>query len=194
MGDPRLRLAAGALALLLAAGEAAAAQLAGVSLPDDATVGDKHLVLNGLGLREATVLMVDVYVAGLYVASKTTDPAAILAPSAPKQIVMKFVRSVGKEKLVEAWTEGFGKNGKDKAAAVAPGLAQLNAAMTDVKKGDVLALTFLPGKGTTVSVKGHDAATIAGDDFAGVLFSIWLGPDPPNVGLREGLLGRSAKP
>ena len=188
-----MRLAAGALALLLAAGEARAAQLAGVELPDVSSVGDQHLVLNGLGLREATILMVDVYVAGLYVRSKTTEPAAILAPSAPKKLVMKFVRSVGKEKLVEAWTEGFKKNAQDKAAAVAPGLAQLNAAMVDVKKGDVIALSFDPGAGTVVTVKDRDV-TIPGDDFATVLFSIWLGPDPPNVGLREGLLGRNAKP
>jgi len=26
-----------------------------------------------------------------------------------------------------------------------------------------------------------------------VLYAIWLGPKPPNVGLREGLLGRSGK-
>ena len=188
-----MKAAAGAFAVLLAAGAASAAQLAGVTLPDDATLGDKHLVLNGLGLREATVLMVDVYVAGLYVESKTTDPAPVLSPGAPKKLVMKFVRSVGKEKLVEAWTEGFEKNAKDRAGAVAPGLAQLNAAMQDVKKGDVIALSFVPGAGTTVSVKDHDAATIPGDDFQAVLFSIWLGPDPPNTGLREGLLGRNAK-
>lgn len=188
-----MRIAAGVLVLLLAARSAAAGQLAGVTLPDDATLGDQHLVLNGLGLREASVLMVDVYVAGLYVESKTTDPGPILAPSATKEIVLKFVRSVGKEKLVEAWNEGFGKNAKDKAAAVAPGLAQLNAVMADVKKGDVLSLAFVPGKGTTVTVKGQEAATIPGDDFATVLFAIWLGPDPPNAGLREGLLGRNAK-
>jgi chalcone isomerase-like protein len=188
-----VRLARAVLALLLAAGTAAAAELAGVTLPDEAALGDRKLVLNGLGLREATLLKVDVYVAGLYVASKTTDPAAILAPSAPKKIVMKFVRSVGREKLVEAWTDGFGKNAKDKSAAVGPGLAKLNAAMVDVKKGDVLALTFIPGEGTRMTVKDQDAGTIPGDDFAIVLFSIWLGPDPPNVGLREGLLGGGAK-
>jgi hypothetical protein len=188
-----MRRLAAAIALFLAVAPAAAAQLAGVTLPDEATVGDKHLVLNGLGLREATVLMVDVYVAGLYVESKTSNPDAILAPAAAKELVMKFVRSVGKEKLADAWTEGFQKNAHDKDGVVADGLAKLNASMTDVKKGDVISLAYLPATGTTVTVKGHDAATIPGPEFAQVLFAIWLGPDPPNLPLREGLLGKNGK-
>jgi len=182
-----------ALVLLALAPPAWGAGLAGVQVPENATAGGKTLVLNGVGLREATVLMVDVYVAGLYVEEKTTDPAAILAPGATKRLVMTFVRSVGREKLAEAWTEGFDKNAGDKRQALASALATLNAAMTDVKKDDTIALTYLPDSGVTVSVRGKDAAVIAGDDFQRVLYSIWLGPNPPNVGLREGLLGRSSK-
>ncbi|HZN54343.1 MAG TPA: chalcone isomerase family protein [Candidatus Polarisedimenticolaceae bacterium] len=177
--------------LALAATPASAARLAGVDVPDRATVGGKTLVLNGTGLREATVLMVDVYVAGLYLEEETSDPSAILASSATKRLTMTFVRSVGREKLAEAWTEGFDKNAGDKRAALAPSLATLNGAMADVKKDDTIVLTYLPETGVTVTVKGKDAAVIPGEDFQRVLFSIWLGSSPPNVGLREGLLGRS---
>ena len=172
---------------------AAAGQLEGVALPDQATVSGRDLVPNGMGLREATVLMVNVYVAGLYLEAKSSDPAAILKADQTKQIVMKFVRSVGKEKLQEAFTEGFDKNAAETRAALASGLATLNAALTDVKKEDVVSLSYVPGTGVTVSVKGKEAAVIPGDDFQRVLFSIWLGPNPPNVSLREGLLGRAAK-
>jgi hypothetical protein len=181
------------LAGALVAWPAAAGELAGVTLPDQATVAGKTLVLNGLGLREATAFMVDVYVAGLYLEAKSSDPATILETGQTKQLVMKFVRSVGKEKLAEAWSEGFEKNAGDKAAAVADGLAKLNAAMADVKKGDVVSLTYLPDAGTTVTVKGKDAVTIPGADFQRVLFSIWLGANPPNIPLREGLLGHPVK-
>src|SRR5258705_13430169 len=102
---------------------------------------------------------------------------------------MHCVRSVGKEKLTGAWTEGFDKNGGAKRPLVASGLSALNGAMVDVKKDDVLALSYQPGVGVTVTVKGKEAAGIPGDDFQSVLFSIWLGPDPPNVPLPEGLLG-----
>jgi hypothetical protein len=149
-------------------------------------------VLNGLGLREATILKVNVYVAGLYVSAKTSDPASVLKADAPKQIVMKFVRNVGKEKLSEAWNEGFEKNAGADKAEVAPGLAQLDAAMADVKSDETIVLTYLPESGTSVSVKGKDVVTIPGLAFARVLFSIWLGANPPNVGLRDGMLGRTS--
>ena len=176
---------------VLVALPAAAGKLAGVTLPDQVSVGGRTLVLNGLGLREATVLMVDVYVAGLYIETKSSDPKAILEANQTKQLVMRFVRSVGKEKLAEAWTEGFDKNAGDQRAALASDLAKLNAAMTDVKKEDRITLTYQPDTGVTVSVKGKDDVVIPGADFQRVLFSIWLGPNPPNVSLREGLLGRA---
>jgi hypothetical protein len=170
---------------------AAAGKLAGVTLPDQVSVGDRTLVLNGLGLREATVLMVDVYVAGLYVESKSSDPGVILDDRQAKQLVMRFVRSVGKEKLTEAWTEGFDKNAGDQRTTLALDLAKLNAAMIDVKKEDRITLTYLPDTGVTVSVKGKADVVIPGAAFQRVLFSIWLGPNPPNVSLREGLLGHA---
>lgn len=188
-----MRKAAIALTALLVIHSARAGELAGVTLPDQSELDGKMLVLNGLGLREATILMVDVYVAGLYLESKSSDPATIVSGDRTKRLVMSFVRSVGKEKLADAWTEGFQKNAGADAAEVAPGLAKLNAAMADVKKGDTIALTYVPASGTTVSVKGHDVATIPGAAFQKVLFSIWLGANPPNVSLREGLLGRSTK-
>jgi hypothetical protein len=182
-----------ALAVALAlATPAHAGTLEGVTLPDEASAGGKTLVLNGLGLREATILKVNVYVAGLYLPAKSSDAEAILKPELPKQIVMKFVRNVGKEKLAEAWSEGFTKNAPGTGGAVSAGLERLNAAMADVKSDDTIVLTYLPESGTNVVVKGKDAATIPGGDFARVLFSIWLGPNPPNIGLRDGLLGRTA--
>ena len=119
--------------------------------------------------------MVDVYVAGLYVEAKSSDPGTLLSADQSKQLVMRFVRSVGKEKLAEAWTEGFDKNAGDLRTALAPSLAKLNAAMADVKKEDRITLTYVPEAGVTVTVKGNDAAVIPGDDFQRVLFSIWLG-------------------
>jgi hypothetical protein len=108
-----MRKASFVLLALLPALAAPAGELEGVKLPDQVTVSGRNLVLNGLGVREATVLMVNVYVAGLYLEAKSSDPAAILDPGQPKQIVMKFVRSVGKEKLTEAFTEPHRELGID---------------------------------------------------------------------------------
>jgi len=54
------RLAAASLLLVLAAvASARAATLAGVELPDTVTVDGTTLVLNGIGLREATRLRIE---------------------------------------------------------------------------------------------------------------------------------------
>ena len=82
-----------------------AGTLNGVTLADTVQAGSTTLVLNGLGLR--TKYMVKIYVAGLYLPQKSTDPAAILKPDVPKRIVMHFVRNVSKTQLTDGFSESF---------------------------------------------------------------------------------------
>src|SRR3989337_2459246 len=74
-------------------------------MPDQATVEGKTLVLNGMGLREATFLKVAVYVAGLYLESKSADANAILGSSQVKRISMHFVRDVRADQMRYAGKE-----------------------------------------------------------------------------------------
>jgi Chalcone isomerase-like len=92
-------------------------ECAGVSVPDQVQVEDSTLVLNGAGLRQATMLKVNVYVAALYTAKATSDPDAILGSSTPKQLVLQFVRTVGAADLNKAWEEGFTANAKPQLPA-----------------------------------------------------------------------------
>lgn len=167
-----------------------AAELAGVTMPDHVTVDDRTLVLNGLGLREATFLRVDVYVAGLYLERKSDDAASILASDEAKRLSMRFVRGVGREDQVKHWNEGFQKNAAKDLPAVRDRVRTLTSWVVDVNEGDTIVLTYLPEKGVAVEIKGKVAGTIPGADFARALFSLWLGPEPPNSGLKDGLLGR----
>ncbi|HEU4402139.1 MAG TPA: chalcone isomerase family protein, partial [Candidatus Polarisedimenticolia bacterium] len=136
-----------------------AGELSGVTLPDQVAVEGRTLVLNGLGLREATFLKVDVYVAGLYLEKKSADPDAILASDQAKRLVMHFVRKVGREDLVKAWQEGFEKNAGQGMAALEDRIATLSACMSDMAIGDVMSFTEVPGQGVRVEVKGQDKGT-----------------------------------
>ena len=69
------------IALLIIQGSASAAQLQGVQMPDQVQVEGKTLVLNGMGIRKATIFHVKVYIAGLYMEKKSADPKAILGSS-----------------------------------------------------------------------------------------------------------------
>ena len=166
-------------------------ELGGVTLPEQTQVEGSTLVLNGMGQREATWLKIKVYVAGLYLDAKSSDADAILhAEQLPKRIVFVFVRSVGRKRVIQEWDESLEKNvGKD-SAALMDRFATLHAWMPEtVREGDEMALTYLPGKGIVVEIKGEARGMIPGADFARALFAMWLGPRPPNQALKAGLLG-----
>jgi len=173
---------------ILATGAAQAKQCAGVDMADQTQVDGKSLVLNGVGLRLATMLKVKVYVGGLYVAKASSDPAAILASTEPTEIVLQFVRDVGVDDLRKGWDEGFEKNVKGGMPALKDRIAQFNGWMGDVKTGQKLSFLYKPGTGVTVTVNGAVKGTIKGDDFGKALLSIWLG-DPPNAEVKSGMLG-----
>lgn len=182
-------LTLGLVGLVMLAATAHAAKKEGVTVPDSITVEGKTLVLNGMGVREATVFNVNVYVAALYLEAKSQDPNAILAAEQIKRIDLNFVRDVDKGDITKAWGEGFKKNGND-MNALKDRVNQLNGWMSDMKEGDVLSFSYVPEKGVTVSVKGQVKGTISGADFGRAVFSNFLGPNPPNKGLKSGLLGK----
>ena len=165
-----------------------AATLAGVTLPDTAQVGGKTLVLNGLGVR--TKYTVKVYVAGLYLEQKSSDPNAIIKADAPKQIVMKFVHGASKSQMTDAFDESFKDNTPDAEKTMKGDIDRLLAAIDAVKVGDQMVFTYVPGTGTTFAMNGKDKVTIAGPAFGQVIVSVWLGPKPPTADVKKGMLGQ----
>ena len=177
-------------ALVVVAGPAAARVLAGVKLPDRVDVAGKSLILNGMGIREATFLNVKVYVAGLYLETRMGDAKRVLDSVAAKRLVLYFVREVTRDQVVDAWNEGFEKNAGKNLAALQARIRRLDAWMVGFRAHDTLSFTYVPGAGVTVAVNATTKGTIEGDDFARGLFAIWLGPEPPNASLKAGLLGK----
>lgn len=167
-----------------------AGKKAGVTMPDKIQVGDKQLVLNGMGLRQATIFKVDVYVAGLYLETASKDAPAIITSAQSKRIVLQFVRDVDREKIVDAWTEGYEHNATVKFATIKSLVDKLNGWMPECKEGTVLTFTHEPGKGLAVDVDGKRKGVIENEDFARSTFAIWLGGDPPTEKLKKGLLNQ----
>ncbi|MCB0322397.1 MAG: chalcone isomerase family protein [Bdellovibrionales bacterium] len=164
-----------------------AAELAGATLPDSVSVGDQRLVLNGLGLREATVFKVDVYVAGLYLSEKQSSAQSILADARTKQLTLHFLRDVERDKIVAAWKTGFAANTPD-LAPIADRIAEFNRLMTDMHHGEQLVLRFYADT-VEVILREKSVGRIRGSAFARAVLAIWLGDAPPNESLKRGLLG-----
>jgi hypothetical protein len=174
---------------VLGANVAQAKECKGVNFPDQAQVEGSNLTLNGLGLRQATMFKVNVYVAALYVAKTSSDPNALLGSNTPSELILQFVRDVGADDLRKGWQEGFEKNSGTQLPALKERIAMLNGWMGDVKTGQRLTFIHKPGAGLEVNVNGAVKGSIKGDDFAKAFLSIWLGADPPNPEIKAGLLG-----
>jgi Chalcone isomerase-like len=181
------------LALLLAvaiAPRAIARDVEGVQVPDSITVAGAPLALNGAGYRRATMFNVKVYVGALYLAERSRDPSAVVTADAPKSVHMRFVRDVGKDKVMDAFREGFQKNSGADAKALAPGLDRVATVIPpELKKGMKLDVTYVPGQGTIVTGPAGEV-TIPGKPFADAMFRNWFGPHPADDGLENAMLGR----
>ena len=175
--------------MVLSVGAVSGKECKGINFPEQAQVQTSSLMLNGLGLRQATMLKVNVYVAALYVANRSTDANAILGSNTPKKLVLHFVRDVDGADLKKAWEEGFANNAKAQLPALKERIEKLKGWMADMKSGQQLAFTHKPGAGIEVDVNGAVQGTVEGDDFARAFLAIWLGAKPPNPGLKAGLLG-----
>jgi Chalcone isomerase-like len=185
----RSTVVVGGLLLMVALAAAQAKTCKGVDFPEHLQVAGSDLTLNGLGMRKATFLKVNVYVGALYVTRPSRDPQPLIDPGTPAELILHFVRGVGVGDLRDAWKEGFEKVAKDQLPALSARITTLDGWMSDVKTGQRLTFTRLPGSGIQVDVNGVVKGTIPGDDFARALLTIWLGANPPNPELKSGLLG-----
>ena len=168
------------------------AECAGVTYPEKDQEGGVELILNGLGLREATMFKVDVYVAALYVPSKSSLGDTIITAEGPKKLILKFVRGVSKDDISGAWSESFEKVAGDNLEKLKTRITKLNSWMADMNVGSTLTFIFSNSDSNSqvrVELNGANKGQILGVDFAKSLLSIWLGPDPPNEGLKIGLQG-----
>jgi hypothetical protein len=159
---------------------------AGVSFPERMDVAGTSLQLNGLGLREATVFDVDVFVAALYVQHKSGDAKTLLARDEPARVVLHFVRDTDAATIAREMDAAYRAN--------SPKIARdekqrLFGWLQDMAVGQSIVFTYLPGQGLQVSVAGKIKGTIAGADFASATLGVLIGKMVADADMRAGLLG-----
>ncbi len=189
----RARQAIAILSLVLAseasARPALAGECVGVSVPDAISVDGKLLVLNGMGLREATLFKIDVYVAALYLEHRSADAAAIVNGEETKQLRIRFKRSVSRNDMLENMRRGFVAGAGARWPELNERFNQLEAWMPALQSGDEFVITYRPNVGIDVQRGNLSLGPIAGKDYADVVLRVWLGDHPPSAELKRGLLG-----
>lgn len=191
---------AAALALAAAASlPTQAAQYEGQEFPDTLQLSGATLQLNGVGAK-VFVMRYSAYLGALYLPHKAGTPDAIYAQAGPKRmelrITIPFVKDVSTQEFVKAINKGVEHNCTEaEQAAVAERVKQFNATIGDVgrvKKGDVLAIDYLPAQGGTVlSVNGKVwGKPIEGQDFYTAFLKVFIGDHSSDSRLRTRLLGQ----
>jgi hypothetical protein len=184
-------------AILLVAGfsvggfdrSAHAAACEGVRVADSIEVGGEKLVLNGLGLREASVFKFNVYVAALYLIAPSSDGDAIANADEAKVLKLSFLRDVTKSDMRKAIMDGLKSSVGDQWPGIEARVQKFFELLPAFEPGQSLTLWYAPGKGVQVKAPGKGSGTIEGFDFARALFRVWLGDNPPSSALKKGLLG-----
>jgi hypothetical protein len=138
-------------------------EVSGVSMPEVATVADKDLRLNGMGVRKEKILF-EVYVVALYLEQPTPDAQAAIRTDEEKQIVISMLRDVSREQFVQAVERSIMRNSSGEMPTLRARLDLLENALSDLKKGNVLSFTCLPGVGTRMRGQGQEM-TIPGKDL-----------------------------
>jgi len=168
---------------------AMAGKRAGVTMPEGITVDGKAMVLNGMGIRKATIFNIKVYVAGLYVENRSRSADELIRSEQVKRFDVVLLRDADRDDILDAWRKGLKQNGAD-MAKLKTRFDLFAGWVTDFEERDTISLLYVPDHGLTVTLKGKVKGTIGGADFASALFAIWLGPDPVDDDLKDALLGK----
>jgi hypothetical protein len=177
--------------LLLYANIASCKTIKGIDIPEQINQpGSKQsLILNGAGIRRK--FFISIYIGALYLTKAQHTVADILQNNSPRRVMMYCLyHEIDKDKLVDAWNEGFNEN-TDKQT-----LTQLQGRITEfdrlfpaLHEGDTVYLDYSPDKGTTLTVNGKTLGVIAGEDFNVALLKVWLGESPADSDLKAAMLG-----
>jgi hypothetical protein len=183
-------LAAGLLAAVQV--QAQAVEMEGQKFEPTVALAGQTLNLNGVGLRKKVFFKV--YVAGLYVGQKSTNPAAIISEKGPRRVSLRMLRDVDASSFIDSFSEGL-KNNHTEAQlnALKPQIDALTSTLKSIgeaRKGDAINFDYTPDGGTQISVNGQPkGSAIAGADFFAAVLRIWLGEKPADADLKKGMLG-----
>ncbi|MFO7725214.1 MAG: chalcone isomerase family protein [Oceanipulchritudo sp.] len=152
---------------------------------DSVEVDGKTLLKTGQG--NFRWMFIKVYEGALYMDAE--KPGADPLEDVAKQLVLEYRVEITAEEFRKSGSEFLRRNVDEKTLdSIQDRLERLHAAYVDVGKGDRYTLSYLPEKGTTLSLNGEPLVTVEGPDFAQAYYTIWLGENPVKDSFRDALL------
>jgi hypothetical protein len=166
---------------------AGAVEIADIKFEKQFRVPETDLELKGVGLLR--YLGVFKAYAGAFYLEEGAPINQALADRA-KRIEVEYLRPFKGEDFGPATVKMMEKN-VDKATIekLQQQINYHNSLYEDVEPGDRYALTYIPGRGTELSLNGEPKGIIEGPDFATALFSIWIGQQPIDESFKRQIMG-----
>ena len=163
-----------------------AAEIEQVRFVDAYRLGRDTLELSNLGLMRYKGLL-KAMVAGLYLPPGIAPTQAL--SDIPKRLEIEYFWSLRAKDIVKASDKLLADNVDETTLRkLRPQIERIHSLYEDVRPGDRYALTYLPGRGTFLSLNGKSKGMVPGADFAAAYFAIWLGQQPMDEGLKQQLL------
>ena len=163
-------------------------KIADITFPNSFIAGKDNLVLNGGGVRKK--YWMEMYVAGLYLSSKSKDADQIVTSNSPMAIRICIVSGlISSAKMREAVEEGFKKSTNDNTIAYKDKIEKFQNAFSEpIKIGDVFDIVHT-AELISIYKNNIPKIEIPGLDFKKAVFGIWLGINPADENIKAGMLG-----
>jgi hypothetical protein len=162
-------------------------EIEGVRFDRTIQVMKQPLQLRGAALQRYKILF-KAFVAALYLPPGADSEGAL--SNVPKRLEIEYFWPIPAADFASITIDRIAMNvPSERLASLRTRIARFNDLYSDVQPGDRYSLTYLPGVGTQLALNGVPLGTAPGADFAAAIFSIWLGDNPLDAGLKTSLLG-----
>ena len=143
--------------------------------------------LSGAGLHRYRILFRG-YAAALYLGADHGREDVF--DDIPKRLEIEYYHAIPADDFIDATREGMEKNiSREDLDRMKSRVEKLFRTYRPVKHGDRYAFTYVPGKGSTLTLNNAVLGAFEGLDFTNAFLSIWIGPNPADEGLKRALLG-----
>jgi len=148
--------------------------------------GALDLKLRGVGVK--TLFMMRLFVAAFYVMPQVQVNDVL--NDVPKHLEVKFYTYIPSAAFTNYTIDRMKANVSiEEFNGLRNRFKRMGELFPNIVNGDVLTLTYEPGKGTTFVHNGMVRGSIEGADFAKAIFATWIGPKPFDHILKNQVLG-----
>ena len=158
-----------------------------ICFPPEATVEDLRLPLRGIS--EFRYWGFKVYVAALYAPADIADLSEGLG-TYPKQLRITYERPFTKQEFITSGSSLLSDNPEISIEQIKSQLDLMNNLYRDVGPNDTYTISFIPQRYLWLDLNGERIGNIAGDEFAGAYYSMWLSRYSIGESFTERLIGK----